>query len=512
VAAWIWFGGKFKMKSVNLFVVLGLALVIFIWLGVENVEGQSNTYCCEKTISGAFCQNVPQSECDSGTDSETGQPFRKVPTRCDQTSYCKAGTCFDSNEGICLDNTPQIVCNKNGGIWSEEFPPQCELGCCILGDQAAFVSLVRCKRLSASLGLETNYDTSFTSELQCIAAVQAQDRGACVFDFEFERNCKFTTRSVCDGSSDNSGEVIVEGIFFKDKLCSAEELGTICGPSTQTTCVPGKDEVYFVDTCGNAANVYDASKTTDKDYWTNVKSKTESCNAASGNIESASCGNCNYLDGSYCRSEDISGGNPTHGDFICADLNCEDAEGGKRLHGESWCENDNVGKGDATATVGSRFFRRICLNGEVTVETCEDFRGEVCIEDKIGEFSQAACRVNRWQDCVAQESKADCENTDRRDCVWKSSTCLPQYSPGLNFWNSEETQEICSQGDAVCVVEFKKDLFGSKDCEKNCHCLTAGWDKEKSSICIGLGDCGPNTNWIGEEGFGSGFTKVIERQ
>jgi hypothetical protein len=93
-----------------------------------NVGNSISTVCCEQTTSGAFCQNVPSSECKPGS--------RQVPTSCESTSYCKAGTCYDSTEGTCLDNTPQLVCNANGGVWSEETPPQCSLGCCILGDQA----------------------------------------------------------------------------------------------------------------------------------------------------------------------------------------------------------------------------------------------------------------------------------------------------------------------------------------------------------------------------------------
>ena len=130
-----------------------LILLVGLVLVITNVSAQTNTVCCEKTNSGAFCQNVPAEECASG--------FQAVPTACESTSFCKPGTCFDSNEGTCLDNTPQLVCNDNGGVWSEESPPQCELGCCILGDQAAFVTLVRCKKLSAHLGLETNYDKTY---------------------------------------------------------------------------------------------------------------------------------------------------------------------------------------------------------------------------------------------------------------------------------------------------------------------------------------------------------------
>ena len=89
-----------------------------------NVGNQIATVCCEETNSGAFCQNVPVTECKPTS--------RQVPTSCESTSYCRAGTCYDSKEGTCLDNTPQLVCNDNGGVWSQESPPQCSLGFFVL--------------------------------------------------------------------------------------------------------------------------------------------------------------------------------------------------------------------------------------------------------------------------------------------------------------------------------------------------------------------------------------------
>ena len=477
-----------------LLVLFGAGFVLF---GMGHVVAAENTVCCEKTTSGAFCQNVPAEECSEDS--------RAVPTSCESTSYCQPGTCYDSDEGTCLDNTPQIVCNENDGVWGADSPPQCELGCCLLGDQAAFTTLVRCKKLSSFLGVETNYDTSLNSELACIASVQERDKGACVFEFEFEKTCKFITRAECEGSSSSQNGTISGGTFYKDKLCSAEELGTNCGPSDGTVCLPGKDEVYFVDTCGNPANIYDASKRTDKDYWTNVKSKFESCGQNSANANSKNCGNCDYLLGSYCRSEKVAGVNPSYGDFICADLNCKDSEGKERLHGESWC----VGDGE-TQKVGSRFYRQICLNSEIITEPCADFRNEECIEDSIKtnekDFSQAACRVNRWQDCISQADEDDCENVDRRDCVWidniklgnrsEEGVCLPKIAPGLKFWEEESAAQVCGLASKTCTVKFEKGLFGGKSCKENCECLEDDWLKNYADSVGQLGDCGEKANWL----------------
>lgn len=507
------------MKNAIIIMVFLIFVVVF---GVNYASAQQNTVCCERTTSGAYCQNVPSVECAS--DSQ------QAPTACDSTSFCRAGTCYDSGEGTCLDNTPQLVCNNNGGVWSEESPAQCSLGCCVLGDQAAFVSLVRCKKLSAELGLQTNYKSDIKNELACISSVQTQEKGACVYEFEFENTCKFTTRGECEGSTGRLNGTKSPGTFYANKLCSAEELGTNCGLTRKTTLIPGKDEVYFVDSCGNPANIYDSSKVNDKEYWTNVKGKAESCNPFQSNALSTSCGNCNYLLGSFGRDEDIAGRSATYGDYICADLNCKNTQNGKDYkHGESWCVfNDKGSLGEGDNSVGSRFFKHICINGEEVLEACEDFRAEECLENVIEsegvEFSQAACRVNRWQDCTSQINALDCENTDRRDCIWKegiklgvheqnetiSGSCLPKNSPGLNFWEQGDSQNICSQGNSLCIVTFEKGFFGGESCVgDSCRCLEDEWVKERSEICVALGDCGPKINWIGEKGYKEGFNVTI---
>ena len=496
--------------------LVSLILIVFV---VNFASAQTNTVCCERTKppNEASCQNVPAEECADGV--------QQVPTACSSTSFCRSGTCFDSGEGTCLDNTPRLVCNENGGTWSLDSPAACELGCCILGDQAAFVTLVRCKSLSATLGLETNYDSNIVGEVACIEAVQTQDKGACVFEFEFERSCEFITRAECDTKEiTGSNGTVSSGEFFKDKLCSAEQLGTICGPSTKTTCVPGKEEVYFLDTCGNPANVYDASRVDDDNYWEDVISKEDSCGAGSSNTLDSGCGNCNYLQGSICRSEDIVNKNPPYGDFICADLNCKSTSNvNSYRHGESWCvynDQGTFGKGDNS--VGSRFFKHICINGEEVLEQCADFRNEECIEDKIGDVSQAACRVNRWQGCTNQDNKKDCENTDRRDCLWKGGikftglngsnqdgVCVPKNPPGLKFWEGEETKNICAQSNTVCVVKFEEGIFGGEECVENCECLNANWENERNEVCRALGDCGDAVNWVGKEGNKEGFKVKI---
>lgn len=113
------------------------------------------------------------------------------------------------------------------------------------------------------------------------------------------------------------------------------------------------------------------------------------------------------------------------------------------------------------------------MNNEILVEPCADFRNEICLESAEGGFSEAACVVNRWQDCIQQAEKEDCENIDKRECMWiegyyfgsagsaqgsgmslgisimknrgKTSEtkitpqglCAPNYPPGFTFWGQE---------------------------------------------------------------------------
>jgi hypothetical protein len=584
-------------------IVLMFALVILVSsfvLGAETVGQLEATVCCEKTNDGLFCQNVPQEDCQTGK--------KALPTACESTAFCSPGYCFDSTEGTCLDNVPQMVCNENGGIWSADKPAQCDLGCCVLGDQASFVTLTRCKRLSSFLGLETNYNAGIGDEVQCLLAVTADEKGACVFvdnPAEAQPTCSFVKKSECTPEQvglinipekENSKGVVVEEEivegeeepklapgevkFYPGTLCSADELGTECGPSQETACLPGKEEVYFVDTCGNPANIYDASRVNDKEYWSKIKDKGESCKPNSGNENSQTCGNCNYLLGSFCRE-----GKATYGNNVCADLNCVDEETGEqRIHGESWCVSDatsnfappmsNEGSeilngalqdaltkvnsgggvgaeflGASGGPVGSRFYRKLCNNGEIVVEPCADFRQEECLENSfespLGTFTEAACRVNRWQDCTAQKKKVDCNNFDVRDCTWMDGieytlmggatngsttegsslsgvgeavkeiksgdrdlgACVPKNPPGLNFWTGSEAAGICSQANAACPVTYEKGLIGSDwECVENCECLPGGeLELKRAQLCMAIADCGPKVNFVGSKGLTKGY-------
>jgi hypothetical protein len=521
--------------------MFGFVAVLLIGLGAAATSDPS--FCCERTTDGGWCVNDEESACDTS--------YSIAPTSCESTSFCRLGTCYESEEGICMERTPGIVCRDGGGTWDERGVneiPQCQLGCCIIADQAAFVPLVRCKRLSTLFGVENDYRTDIKSEVECIAIANAQDVGACVYDKDFERVCDFTTRGECgaveqveiigENASIDSGK-----IFYQDFLCSAEELSTACARQTTTTCYKG--DVYWVDSCGNRENVY--SDDMDRS-WNRGKviDSGDVCDANDGS--DIDCGNCDYMLGSRCAEWSGFAGGPEYGDNYCRRTECVDRDGAARINGESWCINDGV-TGDGTDPAGSRYYREICVDGEVRVEACADYRNEICldgsIETSVGTFETAACRVNRWQDCMIQTKGDDCRNTDKRDCIWSDALpgvdwvpvtdpssagtgsviapitgksifsddggdegtptavavltgiCLPNYPPGLKFWDDSSASIICAQAHANCTVYYEEKLYGSKKCVENCDCLLEGWAAAANQICSMLGDCGGYVNYQG---------------
>src|SRR3989338_477397 len=93
-----------------------MAFSIILLIGIiEIISTAEVSYCCEKTKTGAWCQNEDSiDKCDISGDLKAQQ------TSCESTSYCKMGCCFNSKEGTCSQNTAQKTCENNGGTWSNQ--------------------------------------------------------------------------------------------------------------------------------------------------------------------------------------------------------------------------------------------------------------------------------------------------------------------------------------------------------------------------------------------------------
>jgi len=557
------------MRKINLFFILGILLI-----GVVSAA----TTCCEKTTTGAWCQNVNDASlCEDSINPITGQKYRAVSSFCEATSYCKLGTCINQQDGICL-SVPQIVCQKESGYWSsssQDKLPQCSLGCCLVGDQAAFVTQVRCNKLASQYGLDVDFRSDITDEITCLTSANPEAEGACVYSDNGITKCERATRKECQEKESTSQS---DYSFHEGFLCSAPELETICAESKNTICEG--DDVYFVDTCGNLGNIYDSNRIEEENYWTFIQEPTCTPSTNLGNKNSATCGDCDYYQGSMCSDKGIKIVNS--GNYICKSLDCEGYTGTYSYksssnpyprHGDTWCAMDNRTNGKANSP-GSSSFRLICYNGDVTVEECGSgesgaTRQMICSQNASTRAGN--CKVNIWEDCTSQKTQGECEDTSLRDCTWMSvkkdnsqdttcstpgqlnlapswirgifsmptsgcssntygfseqgltenksasgadGACVPKYSPGFERDGSDTTigGETCALAGSSCLVTYEKTgVFGGWKCINNCACKTSAWAEGLNGICTQMGDCGVKTNYIGESGINT-ITNSIQEQ
>lgn len=492
---------------------------------LDSTDLSKGAYTCVKSKSGKSCQEFPASECATQCDGIC------IPSPRKDVSECKLGTCYDSVEGTCQAGSPKATCEPKGGKWFDDVfgnIKECKQGCCILGDQTRFGSEQQCTRESSLFGIKKDFRPEVNTELACLILAKSQEEGACVFTSDFENTCKFTTKASCLG---------INGEFHSGLLCSNEQLKTNCVKQATTKCVDGRDEIYWFDSCGNRENIYDANKVKSFNDG-KVLGKAQSCSLGNNLNNLGSCGNCNYLLGSICgaKTADEKLSDSTQ-EFVCKDLSCKDSSGQKRENGESWCSYNGAigtdtgsgGKLRSVDTPGSRDFRRVCIDAGIRTEPCADFRNEICVESQTkkdggGTFSSAACRINRWQQCLEYNTEtagkkgaalktAQTVRDDRcslnPDCFikevnvdegFKFNICAPKYPAGFNLnTNGEGAENVCSLASQTCTAIFVKGI-GGWECKANCNCLEKKFTEQMNDLCISLGDCGVKVNYQGDFG------------
>jgi len=376
----------------------------------------------------------------------------------------QTGCCFDPDTGLCQDGSTTTECQDFHGEWYTNCDvTKCMEGCCVLGTGVDFVTQRRCELSARTLGVEFNWQAGISRE-NCLEIAESQEKGACVYGGEYEQGCTFSILSGCNGE------------FHPGLLCTAPQLNTICEKTSDTTCIDDKNEVYFVDSCGNTANIYDSGKINNEDYWTFVRTGSESCNPNEGNIESTSCGNCDYEKGSTCSAKTLTLA-PDYGNYICKNLNCEN---GKK-NGEEWCENEN------SEMVGSRHIRKFCLNGVIHEDPCGDLRTEYC--------DSGVCRSNPGVLCASAGNDSEaCSDID--GCYMYEGPegmgldlCVPAIEGGLSFWEIGSTEtSACSAASFEKEIEFRRsdshsDWYVIKNIPNKAAFSTGGWSGDGGRWC-----------------------------
>ncbi|HTZ41587.1 MAG TPA: hypothetical protein VMC07_00035 [Candidatus Omnitrophota bacterium] len=449
------------------------------------ISGNVNAVCCEKTLNGGTCLDaIDSSYCSTANNPATGNPFRVDDTGCSSTLYCSnTGTCVNNVDGTCMTST-QSACDTSLGGYYDARPitevDGCKLGCCLIGDGWSLVGKVTCDATkSKSPGVDVEFHAEITDAATCAAASGPTSVGACVSQ---GGACTITSKSQCANPIN----------FHSGLLCTAPQLGTTCTRIQNTTCVQGKNEVYFTDSCGNIANVYNATLYSDDDYWTYIKDPSSSsiCGYGSANINNPDCGNCNYGAGSTCGTAQGTGVNPTIGNYVCRDLNCN-YKGQTIPHGSTWC-SEPISDFE-NALPGQLSYRLSCFNGEVQSELCGNDRSSLCNDtgkDALGR-NQAVCTTNTWQLCSGINSTKDClnplmnckilsgvsyENASAGNILMNDNqaggtggmiqaACVPKYPPGFDFWEPDtkvnlgnnmqlSPSDVCGRANAAALAGY----------------------------------------------------------
>ncbi len=480
------------LAVVQIFLLTDMIFASGYFLGVS----AEPTNCCPETTNGEACKNVELDYADCTTDV--------ISTTCDSYPECDTGCCIDEEEGLCTTMSQKVKCESDGGKWVNQencLVADCVKRCCIIGDEAFYVTEKRCEKLSALYGLEMDF-RNLRTQYECLAAAATQAKGACVFE---DRTCSFGTESECFKAG---------GVFSEGDLCSKESLNTTCEAQVSIGCVEGKDEIYWMDSCGNYENIYSSDK---EASWNSgeVLTKNESCGAGESNADSKTCGNCDYYLGSRCSETSLGETHVSDGNFVCEDLRCTDEEGNIRQNGESWCIYDSY-IGDGKDPVGSRHWVRMCVDGKVVGGACDDYRGEVCTqavlsaENSSEKFSIAGCVANEATKCISYNYAGNFEKlcNENTHCVmkhidvsegFKFDVCVPAYPKGFDLeGGSQDYDSLCGMASQECYVVYEKDWKGHWDCKQNCNCKTAAFAQQMNDLCISLGDCGTYINYLGD--------------
>ena len=472
--------------------------------------------CCEyaKPNTEGFvarCTDILIDNCDT---SDEDKLFAE--TGCAVTSFCKRGCCSDKASGECSAGVYEDDCEY---VWEDSATCNvdgCAVGCCVIGNNFWILTERQCEIRSGS-ETDIDWDPSIVNDGQCSLKVKEYDKGACVYS---DNDCDFGTKEECDRNG---------GDFKEGLLCTNPDLGTWCKkPETiKTGCQSGQDGVYFIDSCGNFANIYDSNRVNNEDYWDMVIEPEDSCGASSlnGNANSGSCGNCDRFAGGICSPEIEGGVDTAYGDNYCKSTSCNytyegDPNPTTYLNSESWCDFD--GKiGDGDDVVGSKHWGYYCSYGNVIpLVGGDDYRKKVCVQtdskDESGSVvsRNAEYQVNNWAKCLNfnnsdKEELFKCAETE--GCFVQNvnvseyfnfSVCMPEDPIGFDLKTGVDASGAglsCGYGTQTCIVGREpKGISGECKITYNEECLTPEFAEKMNNFCRKLGDCGGGVNIAGD--------------
>ncbi len=477
------------------------------------VDADSSYSYCSKTKIGETCIPMTNSECSSKC-AETC-----ISSTAGAIHACSLGTCYDSKQGTCGIRTAKQTCDSSGGQWFDNIQgtiPQCMKACCMLNGNPEFITEQQCSMSAQAAGLKKDFRSEIITQPACLALRLIKEEGACLFEKKPYNDCIFTTQQTCKTRG---------GKFNENILCSNSLLNTRCLPQETTSCEKnenGEEAIYWFDSCGNKENIYDFNNKAKLRQDGKVVNSYQSCRLPSPSDptykeKQKTCGNCAPLLGSICGKKiDTQKLIDSTSEFVCKDASCIDETGKKRDNLESWCRYQGaIGEdlGRAIDTPGSLHFRQTCQNGEIVTNSCGTSRDQICVESQTekssgGKFSSSQCLRNLGYLCFDYNKLEGDEKTEQCQknphCFIKHvavaekftfDVCVPKYKPGFARDDSASAAR-CSVATLSCKYVKVKGLFSSK--KVNQECVTEEFTKQMNDLCMSLGDCGVQANYLGD--------------
>ncbi len=502
------------MIQIFLIVSMSIAFSFIVHEADKNIvsaQTESLVGTCLETNQGELCQEFLINSCDANCKSSC------MPNSRENVPECDIGTCYNPVEGDCLTGSPKKACEDFGGQWHDDEMgniPECQPGCCLTGEQASFITEQKCRRIQETSGVLTEFRPEIGTEAGCWNLSRTKAEGACMLS---NGMCRFVSQLKCTQLSGN---------FYEGFLCSHPDLESGCEKQKTTSCIAEKDEIYWIDSCGNRENIYEGSSSNKKEHsWNNGKIllKKDSCELTSSNKDE--CGNCDLLLGSTICGDKTSSEklSDSEQEFVCKEASCIDSDGNSRDHGESWCFYQGAVEPDegdrnflrSVSVPGSRHFRMWCLGGEVYNVSCGERRDGICEETQVEKtngdmISTANCRTNLADLCIqynadGEEGMESCNENpdcyvkriDVKDAKFDFKVCVPKYPKGFSMENLPgHGQGVCGLASVECTAAKVKKV--GKDKWVNKGCLKEGFTQQMNDFCMSLGDCGASVNYIGE--------------
>ncbi len=480
---------------------------------VSAVEADSSYSICPQTKDRKICTVLTNAVCSSTCSVAC------IPSTTTGVHACSLGTCYDAKQGLCSIRSAKQSCDSSGGQWFDNIQgtiSQCMKGCCVINGNPDFINEQQCTTRAQAAGVKKDFRSEIANQLACLALRQSKEEGACVFEKKPFNDCVFTTEQSCKSRG---------GKFNARVLCSHPSLNTRCLPQETTSCgktANGEDAVYWFDSCGNKENIYDFNNKAKLRQGGKAIPSYQSCQLPSPSDPSfkdkqKTCGNCAPLLGTVCgKKNDKEKLIDSSAEFVCKDVSCIDENGKKRVNGERWCRYQGaIGEDQKRSadTPGSTHFLETCQNGEIAIDACATNRHEICVASEVptpsgGTFSSAQCLPNLADVCISDnplttpEAIQKCEKNPlcfvkHIDVTEKFTfdVCVPKYKSGFSR-DDPLNAPRCGVATLSCKYVKVKGLFSNKEVNK--ECTMEKFTQQLNDLCISLGDCGAQANYLGD--------------